>query len=373
MERVFKTITDETGKTGVFYNADVGDKTKKQLKDVNTSWSEKDFIVTNNIITCGINYEEMDFDYKYLFIAPFNSPRDIIQVSYRARYLSTGIIHVHYMGKMNQISTWLNDVTEMKCPIYANLYKHILIEKKAPIKKSFQLFCSKAHYKQITDEKAIDEKLALEIEQLLIKQDLGYTYESIETITKVDAENIQERCFAQEATMYEKICLKKYYFQKKFLETASEHICGEEETNTMEYIWNNNFFFFFDRLRMVLPKSDSIFHKIKELNQLPTLFPVTVKKTKLNTEIVDLIFQHFSFKSLSKATSHLKLIKEIYNTFFGCKVINTTMDASEHVSYEIDNEIYLLFDFACQYLILDSEINLTYQNKIADEDEGVDI
>jgi hypothetical protein len=123
----------------------------------------------------------------------------------------------------------------------------------------------------------------------------------------------------------------------------------------------------------VLSKSDSIFHKIKELNQLPTLIPVSVKKTKLNAEIVDLIFENFSFKSLSKSTSHLKLIKEIYNTFFGCKIISTTMDASEHVTYEIENDIYKLFDFACQNLILNSELNLTYQNIKYDEDEGVDI
>jgi hypothetical protein len=138
----------ETGKKGVFYNADVNDKIKNELQNVNESWSGRDFVLTNNILTCGVNYEKLDFDYKFLFIASHNTPRDIIQVSYRARYLSTGIIYVCYMGRMNTENTWIDDFQKINCPMYTNLFNNILIEKKAPLKRAFQLFCVKAHYRQ---------------------------------------------------------------------------------------------------------------------------------------------------------------------------------------------------------------------------------
>ena len=109
METIFNMLQFATNKKGIFYNADVDDKIKKGLKDVNTAWEKADFIMTNNIITCGVNYENMDFDYCYIFIAAHNTPRDIIQVSYRTRHLNSGIIKICYLGNMNQQNTWLND------------------------------------------------------------------------------------------------------------------------------------------------------------------------------------------------------------------------------------------------------------------------
>ena len=92
MESMNNVIEMSTGKKGIFYNADVDDTIKSGLKDVNTSWEGKDYVITNNIITCGVNYENLDFDYTYIFIASHNTPRDIIQVSYRTRHLNSGII-----------------------------------------------------------------------------------------------------------------------------------------------------------------------------------------------------------------------------------------------------------------------------------------
>ena len=99
METLFNMITKESGKKGVFYHADVSEKTKKGLKNINESWSDYKFVLTNSIITCGIIYENEDFDYAYIFTASFNTPRDIIQVSYRARFLSTGLIKVNFLEK----------------------------------------------------------------------------------------------------------------------------------------------------------------------------------------------------------------------------------------------------------------------------------
>jgi hypothetical protein len=159
METLFNMITKETGQKGVFYHADVGEKRKKGLKNVNKEWSDYKFIITNSVITCGINYEKEDFDYKYIFTASFNTPRDIIQVSYRARFLSTGIINVCFLGAMREMNAWKVDVKDVKDTNYDALINDILIEKKSPLKQTLQLFASKAHYKQETDTSVMTNEL----------------------------------------------------------------------------------------------------------------------------------------------------------------------------------------------------------------------
>jgi hypothetical protein len=78
METTFNMITSSTGKKGVYINPDIDDLIKKELKNVIEFWKEKDFVITNNVITCVVNYDTEDFDYTYFFIANFNSMRDII-------------------------------------------------------------------------------------------------------------------------------------------------------------------------------------------------------------------------------------------------------------------------------------------------------
>jgi hypothetical protein len=364
MEKVYNLICEQTGRKGIFYNADVGDKRKAGLKDVNSAWADKSFVITNNIITCGVNYEGLDFDYKYLFIAPFNTPRDIIQVSYRARHLSTGIIKVCYMGKMNQVNTWLSDCAKMNCPIYTALYNSILVEKKAPLKRAFQLFCVKAHYKQVVDETEICEAIKKDVQEELQKQELGFTYASIEDITYDSVKDIQQACLAQTATMRDKMTLQKYFYKKEFLESAVN------QTHLAEG-WDANFGFFFKQLRYVFLHPDCVFNKIMQLNKTDTIFPADVKKTKLNVDIIEQIFKEFSFKNISKSSSHYKIIKEIYNVYFSKQIVQTAYDNNENqnVIYTINEPAVKFYEFAKEYLVLDKEANMTFNNCQNADDE----
>jgi hypothetical protein len=258
METLFNMIIAQTGQKGVFYHADIGETTKKGLKNVNDAWSEYKFIITNSVITCGINYENEDFDYAYIFTASFNTPRDIIQVSYRCRYLSTGIINLCFLGKMIQPNTWKVDIKEVNDTAYTSLINNILIEKMSPLKQTLQLFSVKAHYKQIIEEHTLTNELANFYKKLLEENiDLGYSYDTIEDIDDYDANQIQQKMFAQTATMYEKICLKKYFYKLQFVKEAStqqikildddeeQNEDEYEETNMLSYIWDNNYSFFF--------------------------------------------------------------------------------------------------------------------------------
>lgn len=356
MERIYKAIHEATGKTGIFYNADVDDEIKAGLKDVNNTWESKDFIITNNIITCGINYENLDFDYKYIFVASHNTPRDIIQVSYRARHLNSGIIKVCYIGKMTQSNTWLNDCLKINCSIYKTMYNEILIEKKAPLKRAFQLFCVKAHYKQKTDAFKITESVQKEINDLIHKQKIGIRYDQIEDIDFSQAEIIESKCMAQQATMNDKYALNKYYLKKSFTSD-----CEEE---TLAEIWDDDFTFFFRRLGEILRDPKNLFNLIASDNKLKHLFPVDVKKTKLSKEVKDLIFKEFSFKYITASSSSNKIIKEIYNTYFAKHVIKTEYyENSKDIFYHVDTDAHKYFEIAKEKLILDSLTYMTYNQQ----------
>jgi hypothetical protein len=269
MEMLFEMMKTMTGKEGICYNADVSDKIKKGLKNVNVSWKDKQFIITNNIITCGVNYENVDVDYKYIFVASHNVPRDIIQFSYRARHLTSGIIKICFIGRMNQANTWLNDCDKMNCPVYRQLYNDILIESKAPLRKSIQLFCHHAKYKTEIEENKVNEKLQLEIQDLFNNQSIGYCYDNIENINDTQSLEIQQAVCGQMATMSEKFSLRKYFFKRDF---------KDENDEMLSKIWDDGYSTFFSRLEPVLKDENNVFNKIKELNELETVFPINVKK-----------------------------------------------------------------------------------------------
>lgn len=366
MERVYKAICEATGKTGVFYNADVDDGIKAGLKDVNKSWGDKNFIITNNIITCGINYENLDFDYKYIFVASHNTPRDIIQVSYRARHLNSGIIKICYVSKMTQSNTWLNDCEKINCPLYNQLFNSILVERKAPLRRSFQLFCVKAHYKQVVDDFKISLQVEKELKHLLMNQQIGILYCKIPDIG--DTEIIESKCIAQQATMLEKYMLKKYYFKKSFTNLELDDI-----ENTLSDIWDNDYVFLFKRFGEILRNKDSLFNLIASENDLKHLFPINVKKTKLSNEVKQLIFKQFSFKYITAESTSQKILKEIYNTYFNKHVIKTEYDHSnsQNVNYWVEEHLYDYYDFAKQNLVLDSQTYMTYKEMFSENEENV--
>lgn len=360
MEQIANMLKDETGKNGVFYNADVDDRQKVGLKNVNDSWAGVDFVITNNIITCGVNYDRTDFDYAYIFVAGFNVPRDIIQVSYRTRHLNSGIIKICYMaGKQSNQNAWLNDCAKMQCPIYNHLYRDILIEKKAPLKRAIQLFCTKAHYKQITDDFHVNEQVAKEIKEALERQNAGMSYDTIRDIDRYDADHIEELCFAQQATMADKYALSKFYFKKSFVADA--------DPDMLRDIWDDKYAFFFKRLASVLATENHLFRQIAAENKYPNVMPTAdVKKSKLSDELRERIFKEFSFRCVNMHSSPTKILKEIYNAYFGKNVIKTETDGSRNVKYTVDEHIDELVTFAKANLLLDTQTYFTY-NDIAGE------
>jgi hypothetical protein len=348
MENLYKMLTEKTNTEGIFYNADIDDKIKVGLKNVNSAWGNKKFIITNSIITCGVNYEKEDFDKEYLFISSFSIPRDIIQVSYRPRFLSSGIINVSYVGKMNQINTWESDTHIMNCSIYEQMTRDILIEKKTPLKKTFQLFCNKAHYSQVTDKNKINEQLQKEITDMLLNYGNGFNYLGIPDIDFSYEEIIQEKLFSGEATMLEKFMLQKYFFKKQFTDESQNVMLRDTEINALEEAWNSQYLFFFNQIRRDLANKNSIFKKIQAFNKQDKIFFDDIKKIKLNDDILQQVFIEFKFKYVSKTSGTKLLLREIYNSYFG-SIIKTTYDENKNVSYIVDEYANFWYDFVTKY------------------------
>ena len=57
MADLVKTIETHTNKKGIYHNADASDSTNSKLKDVNKSWIKYDFVVSNNKINVGLNFD----------------------------------------------------------------------------------------------------------------------------------------------------------------------------------------------------------------------------------------------------------------------------------------------------------------------------
>ena len=188
-----KTIIEQkTGKSGISYNADVDDVVLETLNNVNEHWSKSDFVLTNNKINVGINYEQMDFDSVFMACATFNSPRDIIQVSYRCRNLkSNDIFMVHLNGCTNN-NVMMCDELVKNCSIYKQLQNDIIIEQFSPLKTTLNHFYRLAHYKINYSKEAINKDLDTYIKNLFEDCELGYSYDSIKNINYTELEELQQ-------------------------------------------------------------------------------------------------------------------------------------------------------------------------------------
>ena len=358
MENLKAIFEKNTNKKGICYNGDTDDKILKTLDDVNTHWNNADFVMTNNKINVGINYEKFDFDSVYLSIAGFSSPRDIIQVSYRCRHINSNNIFVCYLNTQTTNAVFKNDSYLVdNCPIYNELVKNILIEKKSPLKTTFNYFCNLAHYKIKYSQEIINKDLDDTIKKLFDDVELGYSYNTIKDINDIELEVLQQKMYAMDATLDDKMAIKKYFYKKQFKKS-----CYNEEEIAIG--WDNKYIFFFKKLKELITNEDNLFNKIKQFNNWDSIIPNNeqLKKVKLNNELIDIIFNEFYFKDLHKKSYHITIIKNIYNNFFGKTVINSKSDKSKNYSYTIDDEIYDIYNFGIKNIKIYEPIKMDYKN-----------
>ena len=144
MNELLLNIEKITGKRGFCHNADSDDNIKLKLRDTNKELINYDFIISNNVITVGLNFDDKYFHQAYLFIGPFNKARDMVQFAYRARTLLNNTVNYCYLnGRSNSDNL---DIYDIDTPEYKKLRINTFIENSTKIRYSFNEFLIMAVY-----------------------------------------------------------------------------------------------------------------------------------------------------------------------------------------------------------------------------------
>ena len=345
MENLKAVFEKQTNKKGICYHGEVDDKVLKTLDDVNKHWAEVDFVMTNNKISVGLNYELPDFDSVFVSIASFSSPRDVVQVSYRCRQLKSNNIYVSYLNTSTSNTTYQNDeALVLNCPIYSELSKNILIEKMSPVKTTFDFFCKLANYKMNYAKELIDKSVDASIKTLLDDVELGYSYETIRDISGSELKELELKLMNMNSTMDEKIMIRKYYYKCQF----KSNLLSEN----LQMGWDENYVKFFTQVKKLLIEPNNLFNKIKDFNKWSSIFPSDdqMNNIKLNDELIEQVFKEYHFKDLNKKSKATNLVKNIYNNYFEKTVIKSEADKNKHCKLSINDKIHQLYNFACSNL-----------------------
>ena len=325
MSELCTTLEHYTKKKGIFHNADSSDNSNKKLKDVNKSWVEYDFVISNNKINVGLNFDVVNyFDTCYLSIAGFNSPRDIIQFSYRARSLKSNTIKYCFLDHFNNMECVKIEKVNEYNDIFKQLNNDIIIEKMANLKETFKFFLCKAGYN------IINENIGLELQPIDFIENDFYNYDKISDQDSVEIKDSERQIYLQEATIQTKLMVKKFYYNRLFTLDTDPKILSN--------LWNNNKFNLIQKIKSVLYE-DNIIKLLKNNYNWSCYYPDNIdNKFKFNSTDLENIFENYKFKSLTiKSKDHL-ILKSYINNIFGCQVVKSKSDKSKNYKFFVDDE-----------------------------------
>ena len=214
----------------------------------------------------------------------------------------------------------------------------------APLKGSFLLFCEKAGYKIKINKEILDAKLSEYITNLFMDSDIEYTFNTIPDITINEVDEIQKKTYALNSTLEEKLSLQKFYFKNKFINGADiDNLCLG---------WDNRYNLFFDKIANFIFEDNHILLKNSKYNNWLNIFPddKQLNNIKMDDIIIDGFFDSFHYVKLNKKSSKPAILKNSYNTYFGKKIISSTVTAGKHAQMQISEEIKTLYDFAINNL-----------------------
>lgn len=293
---------------------------------------------------------------------------------------------------------YITGLTGENCPIYNDLVKNILKEKNAPIQQSTVLFTTMAKYKIIDGDNEANEIIKKKVRIYLEQNAIKYSFDDVRDIRPKGAtEHIEAeeyhliQIYKGEATTREQMEYKKYKFYSDFIDLEDyltihdcdpeniklyiEHIntCDEllelEKKNGEEYempklpikantcklwdneynikmsnIWNCRAFETMEAIQDIRYNKESrdykIFNEFKKMfdgEYIPTadhLNHIIKKKVKLNDDLLNLIFGD-KFRSLTKKSSTIHIIKGYYNMTLKRNIIKTKKDKGGHTIAEI--------------------------------------
>jgi hypothetical protein len=317
VEDTIKTLVKKaTGReiNVISYHADKGDEIKQTLLDVNKHWADKDVVMFNSTITCGVNFDLNGFDSCWCFMAHFSRPRDIIQATARVRNLASETINVVFLGPLFNTPTYQNDTSIVGIPEYNIIYDNFILEDMAPKRKALEVFCSKAGYKMKKSKHILNLEICKEIEAIFLDTDCSNPYTSIDLIDHNVAEHLQDCVLSQTATMYDKLCLKKFFWRLKF---------RAHDEDALAEIWDGGYTEWFQIYNKCID-TDSVFCDIQALNKWDSIIPPENYKTViLDKPTIAKIFTLHTFRTLTPTSNRDLIFKSIINTAFNTTIVES--------------------------------------------------
>jgi hypothetical protein len=329
-----KILEEKTGKKGISHNSETSDNTKNKLKNVNTEWEKYDFVVSNNVITVGVNFDIDHFDQVYLFIAPFNEMRDIVQFSYRPRKITDNVIKFCYIG---QKFNW--DKLDKNCVIkskeYKNLRDNIMVEQSTPNKECFNQFLFMAGYNITPDEVEISKR-ELETLTIIRSSENYYDYDSIEEIHPDVLRDAENEFYSNNCSFETKLMLRKYHYDKRFKSDATNETKAE--------IWNGNYIKLVDDVKKLLTGSDKLMDCLKNEYKWELHFPENINDFKFDKDMLKQIFESgFCSRKLNEDSKHRLILKSYMNCYFDEQVITSKVDKSRNVKFNINEKFKKIY------------------------------
>ena len=176
--------------------------------------------------------------------------------------------------------------------------------------------------------------------------------------------------------------LRKYFYIKNFTKEGL-FVNMDDDSNLVQYCWDNNYHFFFKQIQSVLLDDNNVFDKISKHNNNDCLLDFdNIKKIKLNDALLDQIFTEFKFRSITRTSSVTQILRTIYNTYFGKCIIGVTYPEKEDgvdkkknsITYSIDDPIYEnIYQFCREHLVLNKDTKAVKNQQVKDTDESFEI
>lgn len=310
------------------YHGDSDQHLKRHIKDVNQHWATKRLVCFNNIITAGVSYvaQSFPFDDCYLFVAPFNDPRDIAQASYRARQITSKTIYLKWLSGFKP-DLFANDTSSMPNE-YKVLYDDTVIEKKCPNKHLLMMFFQRANYAVQNPMKKILKEDCVELIQSSEATNM-YSWESIADIDKQAFKDILQRTFLGDTVCQDKLCAQKYVFRTMFK--------PDTPTSILQSAWDDHKSHL-QPLFEAIHNEDSFEMRLAKDNDWE-FFPYIEEPTrkwdvKLSSEVKDKILSEWTFLRMDTDNPNpQQLLRKVYNHKYGSHTIEVEKDKHKHFSY----------------------------------------
>ena len=312
------------------HNSMTDDRTKSKLAAVNIYWKECDFVISNNVITVGVNFDEQHFDSCYLFVATFNEPRDVVQFSYRARNLTSYKVNYCFLsGKMSKDDSLLDKMTEIHTPEFQQLRRNVMVEKTSPLQQTFCRFLSLAGYTIEPEAREVRQRDLDAVEQVEASGSF-YDYDKIAEVEWYEVNDLEREFYSGECSMKTKLELRRYHFDRWFYPgplMQNAKLLHEVKAK----IWNNNFIELATQVRLLENGHDPTIDKLKADQGWEHHFPseIVVSHKQVSFKFADpnaaksIFDSGLTSKSLSLKSSHHEILKSFINHYFNYEVITT--------------------------------------------------